>query len=71
MTTQNTAVTIEVLTQKEQELEDANAEIPLLGEEIKKLKTECIGAKDANKNLQRMCAYMTRSATDATKRRGK
>ena len=44
---------------------------PILREEIKKLKTECTGAKDPNKNLQRMCAYMTRSATDATKRRGK
>ena len=38
---------------------------------MKKLKEELKSSKETNRQMQRVCGYMTRVATDGTKKRGK
>ena len=68
---QNAATNIQVLTAKVEELEAKNAELLPLKEEMKKLKDELKSSKEMNNQMQMVCAYMTRVATDGTKKRGK
>ena len=66
-----TNVQIEALTKKVEELQAKNDELIQVEEDMKKVQEELKHWKTATRQMQRVCGYMTRVATDGTKKRGK
>ena len=62
---------ISALTKRVKDLEADNDECKSLRDKIKRMKAELVSSKEMNKSMQKVCAYMTRVATDGTKQRGK
>ena len=59
---------ITALTNRVKELEADNSEFRSLRDQMKQLKAELVSSKEMNKSMQKVCAHMTRMATDGSKK---
>ena len=62
---------ISALTKRVQDLEADNDLCGELRDEVKRMKAELVSSKEMIKSMQKVCAFMTRQATDGTKKRNK